>query len=59
MQLSNSQINKLSDICSNIGMVSLASIALPTIFTQTNALLTCSGLIMTILFWLFSILLLK
>ena len=54
-KFSDDQLNKLSDICSDIALMALASVALPAIFDKSDAILVVAGLISTLFFWLLSL----
>lgn len=58
-RLADGQIRKIADIASDIGLIALASIALPAIFDRTNAFRIAFGSIATIFFLLFSVWLLR
>lgn len=54
-RLSDAQVKKLSDIGSDIGIVALASVAIPAFLERTDIFITTMGLISSIFFWLFSL----
>lgn len=54
-KLNEDQIEKLSDISSDIGLVSLASVVLPAVFDKFNSVMILLGSIATIGFWLLSV----
>lgn len=54
-RLNDKQIEKISDISSNIGLVALGSVALPAILDRFNAVLVILGLAIAIGFWIVSI----
>lgn len=58
-KLVDGQIHKLADIASDIGLVALASVALPAILDQTNTLRIVFGSIAIVFFWFFSLWLLR
>lgn len=47
---------KLSDICADIAQVSLASLAVPFIIGEKDWAFAASGLIIALIFWIFSLL---
>jgi hypothetical protein len=49
------QIDKISDISSEVGLVALVSVVLPAIFDKFDPSLIISGLVATVFFWTFSI----
>lgn len=53
--LKDSQLEKLSDIASDIGLVALASVVLPAVFDKFNLTRVVLGLVAAIIFWLLSI----
>jgi hypothetical protein len=57
--LNSKQIEKLSDILSDVGLVSLASVALPAIFGNLNILAALSGIMATFICWFASLALRK
>ncbi len=59
LQLSQSQLDKLSDISADFGTVMIASVVLPTILGKPQTSLIAAGISLTLFFWLISILLLK
>lgn len=54
-KLNDDQINKLSDIFSDIGLVALASVALPAVFDKVDLNRVISGLIPALTCWLISL----
>lgn len=58
-KLSTDQLQKLSDIVADTGIVSLASVVLPVILGQLNPVYLIIGIPLTLLFWTTSIVLLK
>ena len=52
-------MKKLSDIASDIGVVAVASVALPAVLNQYDTRLAILGFAITIFFWFFSMWLLK
>ncbi|MEK7499577.1 MAG: hypothetical protein AAB649_03150 [Patescibacteria group bacterium] len=59
MILSRLQLRKISDICGDIAQVSLASIAVPYVINSQNTSLALLGFIITVAFWIFSLVLLN
>ncbi|MBU2592303.1 MAG: hypothetical protein ABH867_05220 [Patescibacteria group bacterium] len=57
MKLVNARFNKLSDICADIGQVSLASVVIPFLVDGFNLRMAVLGLAVLFLFWLSSLLL--
>ncbi len=53
-RLTNPQIEKLSDISSDVGLVSLASVVLPAVLDKHDPFVILLGLIATIFFLSFS-----
>lgn len=56
MNNKNARLNKLSDICSDVALVSLASIVIPFAIDKFNVTMLILGTITTITFWLLSFL---
>lgn len=54
-KLNKHQLEKLSDIASDVALVSLASVVLPAILDKFNIILVVLGLLATAGFWVFSI----
>lgn len=54
-RLSSKRLNRLSEICADIGLVSLGSVALPAILDKLNLILIVSGLLSSAIFWSASI----
>jgi len=54
-KLNQKQLEKLSDIFSDIALVSLASVILPAVFDKHNLVMIQLGSIITIVFWIVSI----
>lgn len=54
-RLNKRQLDKLSDIVSDVALLSLASVVLPAILDKFNPLLIVLGLLTTILLWSVSI----
>lgn len=54
-KLNEHQLEKLSDIASDSGLVALASVVLPAILDKFNPILVVSGIVTTGGFWIFSI----
>ena len=57
--MNNAQLNKLSDIASEIAIIALASVALPAILEEPGFVAMLAGSITTILFWSISLWILK
>lgn len=55
MRLNARQLDKLSDISSDVGLVALASVALPALFEKFNILVILIGSSLTIMFWAISL----
>ncbi len=49
------QIEKLSDLSSDVGLVALASVVLPAVFDKFNPAVLLLGSIATLAFWALSI----
>lgn len=58
-RLNDAQLNKLSDIASEIAIVALASVALPAIFEGLDLIAMVTGFITTVSFWSISLWILK
>ena len=58
-KLSDNQVLKLSDISSDIAIVAVASVALPAVLNQYDAQAAILGFVVTFMFWVFSLWLLK
>lgn len=56
MNLKVARFNKLSDICSDLALISLASIVIPFAIDKFNPVMLILGVITTITFWLLSLL---
>ncbi len=54
-RLNNKQIEKLSDMSSDVGMVMLASVFIPAVIDKTSFSLLVLGLLGTGVFWCISI----
>jgi hypothetical protein len=54
-KLSKKQLDKLSDIFSDVGLVSLAALALPALFDSWNPLRVVLGLAATLICWFISL----
>lgn len=54
-KLNKQQIEKLSDIASDIALVSLASVFLPAVFEKFNMVYLIAGSTITIGFWIASV----
>ena len=54
-KLSKNQIEKLSDIFSDVGLVALASIVIPAVLNKFDIILVSIGFIFTILSWIISL----
>lgn len=61
LRLSDIRLRKLSDIASDIAVVALASVALPAVLEPDtfNLMAATSGFMLSLLFWSFSLWLLK
>lgn len=59
LRLSKPRLDKLSDICSDVALVALASVVLPAVFDRYDPLRVALGLFVTFLFWILSVLLRK
>ncbi len=57
MRLTKRRLDKLSDIASDIGLISLASVVLPAALDRFNPYALAWGLVATIVFWLISLIL--
>lgn len=58
-KLNRRQLDKLSDIFSDIGLVVLASVVLPAMFDRVDPLRVILGVFATIIFWIISLILRK
>jgi hypothetical protein len=58
-KLTGRRVKKLSDIASDVGLVSLASVVLPAVLDKFNPLMILLGGVIAIGFWTLSILLTK
>ena len=56
-RLSETQLEKLSDIASDVGLVALASVVLPAVLDKFNMTEVLLGSVATVFFWTVSILL--
>lgn len=54
-QLSNEQLNKLSDICSDLGVVAVASVFIPSLFDSFSGLAALMGMVLALLFFFISL----
>ena len=54
-QLSHIRMLRLSEICSDIGVVVFASVALPAVLDKYDPLLIVWGLALSIIFWMVSV----
>ena len=59
MKFSQKQLDKLSDISSDVGLVFLASVVIPAALDKTNSTAVVLGLIATLVFWVISLILRK
>lgn len=59
LSFSEQQLKKLSDIFSNLGLLSAGSIIVPVLVETFNPLLFIAGTLVSILFWVLSLWLLK
>ena len=55
--LSEKQLSRLAGICTDVAQVALASIAIPFAFDKADLIGVVSGLVISISFWLLSVLL--
>lgn len=54
-RLNDRQVEKLSDISSDIGLVTLASVVIPAALDRYNLFAVILGLLATFIFWLISL----
>jgi len=54
-KFSNKRLEKLSDILSDVALVSLASVVLPAILDRFSPVLVVLGGIVTVVLWIFSL----
>lgn len=54
-RLNDKQTEKLSDLSSDVGLVALASVVLPSVFDKFNPAVLLLGSIATVGFWVLSI----
>ena len=54
MGITEARLNRLSDICSDVAQLALASIVIPFIFDKFNMPMIILGLITSLSFWLLS-----
>ena len=54
-RLSETQLEKLSDIASDVGLIGIASIVLPAVFDRFDILKIFVGIIITVFFWAHSL----
>ena len=54
-RLNEKQLEKLSDISSDVGLIALAVVAIPAVLDKFDLFRVVLGLIGTILFWVFSL----
>jgi len=59
VKLRIARFNKLSDICSDVALVSLASIVIPFAIDKSNQQMLEWGLVTSFIFWILSMLLVK
>lgn len=57
LELNDRQLAKLSDISSDLGLVSTASIILPAVFDRFNLTLLVVGTVASFSFWIISLVL--
>lgn len=57
MKLSKKQIDKLSDISSDLGLVAVASVVIPAAVDRFSLVAVVYGLLVALGFWIFSIML--
>jgi hypothetical protein len=55
MKLRRRQLDQLSDIASDVGLVALASVVLPAVLDKFDPIEVGLGLLATILFWSISL----
>ncbi len=58
-KLSKKQLEKLSDISSDVGLITLASVVLPAALDRFNPAAVVLGLLATFIFWAISLMLRK
>ncbi|MEK7186281.1 MAG: hypothetical protein AAB675_02875 [Patescibacteria group bacterium] len=54
-KLNEEQLDKLSDIFSDLGLVGVAAVVLPAIFDKLNLLTAAFGVLATIVLWYMSL----
>ncbi len=54
MDLSEKYLNKLAGMSENVGMIALASVAIPAFTEKLNLFSGIAGLLVTFFFWTFS-----
>lgn len=55
LHLTKDQVKKISDIASDIGIVALASVIIPSVLDKFNFFIIISGIIITLTSWIFSV----
>jgi uncharacterized membrane protein len=55
LHLTKNQIRKISDIASDIGIVALASVIIPSVLDKFNFNIIILGIIITLTSWIFSV----
>ena len=55
LHLTKDQIEKISDIASDIGIVALASVIIPSVLDKFNFYLIILGIFITLTSWIFSV----
>lgn len=55
LKLNNKQVDKISDICSDIGLITLAAVVLPSFLDRLDIQRLLIGLMMSFLLWFFSV----
>ena len=59
LRLSKKQLDKLSDISSDVGLIALASVVIPAALDKFNPIAVALGLLATFIFWVISLALRK
>lgn len=54
MNVTEARLNRLSEICSDIAQIALASIVIPFIINQFNVIMPVIGLAIALTFWIIS-----
>ena len=55
LHLTRDQIEKISDIASDIGIVALASVIIPSVLDRFNFIIIILGITITLTSWIFSV----